>query len=551
MSSKTDPAPRAPSAASWWRRLARASSTFERAAFIAIIVLLVACSLSALSWPLGYDQGIFAWAGRRVASGGAPYVDAWDQKGPLVFVLFAAVLRFLGDGVLSIRLFDLLVLALSSCGLVLGLRTLSTPSFARWTAVCFAFAYLSGTFYATAQPDGWVALAMVPALLPLATRPRDGRVGAFILCGLMLGCAVLVKQIYVALFLVPLVSWWSHRPTQSWRQLLALAAAAATPCLIVLFWLHRVGAWSAYIDAHFAYNAAYASVAEFALRERLTGAITSLGDSPIVAALFIPAAWGAFSLRRSPIALTTLGSWWLMSLALVMVQNKFFRYHWTLTMPPMLVLAAIGLRVRLGSSGSEPRGRPDSSPTWWMWAATAAMVVLCAVHPVWESARFVATQLGRVSYADYIDGFGIPGPSRRVSEYLREHTTPDERVLVWGLNADIHFLSEREPPGRFSFIVPIMIGAGTLPVQRYRDEYIRAVDARPPRFIIENTTLTTLFGYSTRMEDFQPLHDRVTTHYREVERFGNLRVLGRIASARDTAASRVSTVSAPADPTVR
>ena len=54
---------------------------------VAIGVLLL--TVATLSWPLGWDQGIYAWAGDVIVRGGLPYRDAWVMKGPLVFYTFA------------------------------------------------------------------------------------------------------------------------------------------------------------------------------------------------------------------------------------------------------------------------------------------------------------------------------------------------------------------------------------------------------------------------------------------------------------------------------
>ena len=51
------------------------------------VVLLAAVPFiwapGSLFLPLGRDQGIFAWVGGVILSGGLPYADAWEVKGPL------------------------------------------------------------------------------------------------------------------------------------------------------------------------------------------------------------------------------------------------------------------------------------------------------------------------------------------------------------------------------------------------------------------------------------------------------------------------------------
>ncbi len=49
------------------------------------ILILIGWFITTLSWPLGGDIGTYAWIGDVIVSGGTPYKDAWDCKGPLVY----------------------------------------------------------------------------------------------------------------------------------------------------------------------------------------------------------------------------------------------------------------------------------------------------------------------------------------------------------------------------------------------------------------------------------------------------------------------------------
>src|SRR5688500_4137832 len=65
--------------------------------------LAVLCALATLSWPFGWDQGIFAWGGEIIRQGGMPYRDAWDQKGPLPYYVYAVAQSVFGPGMWGIR----------------------------------------------------------------------------------------------------------------------------------------------------------------------------------------------------------------------------------------------------------------------------------------------------------------------------------------------------------------------------------------------------------------------------------------------------------------
>ena len=56
----------------------------------ALLALAIVWAFASLSFPFGWDQGIFAWVGSTIVDGGLPYRDAWDIKGPLTYYVYAA-----------------------------------------------------------------------------------------------------------------------------------------------------------------------------------------------------------------------------------------------------------------------------------------------------------------------------------------------------------------------------------------------------------------------------------------------------------------------------
>src|SRR5688572_23081908 len=55
-----------------------------------LLLALIALRLPALSRPAGGDQHLYAYTAGRVLDGEIPYRDAWDQKPPGIFVVYAA-----------------------------------------------------------------------------------------------------------------------------------------------------------------------------------------------------------------------------------------------------------------------------------------------------------------------------------------------------------------------------------------------------------------------------------------------------------------------------
>lgn len=74
----------------------------------------VALSLSlpsVIGRSIGRDSGVFLYAGQELLRGGFPYIDAWDHKGPLLYLLNAAGARFAGGDILGVLLLEAILVS--------------------------------------------------------------------------------------------------------------------------------------------------------------------------------------------------------------------------------------------------------------------------------------------------------------------------------------------------------------------------------------------------------------------------------------------------------
>jgi len=58
---------------------------------LALACVLLVVRLPSLVQPMGADQGLYAYVGERIRSGGMPYRNGWDQKPPAIHVTYAAM----------------------------------------------------------------------------------------------------------------------------------------------------------------------------------------------------------------------------------------------------------------------------------------------------------------------------------------------------------------------------------------------------------------------------------------------------------------------------
>src|ERR1700730_9777077 len=85
--------------------------------------IVLAIGAPTVLFPLGPDQAIFSYIAHRISSGGFPYVAAWDQKPPAIYLLYVVALRFPGPMMRNVRLFDLTLMCVTMAAIfVLGRR---------------------------------------------------------------------------------------------------------------------------------------------------------------------------------------------------------------------------------------------------------------------------------------------------------------------------------------------------------------------------------------------------------------------------------------------
>jgi 4-amino-4-deoxy-L-arabinose transferase-like glycosyltransferase len=143
------------------------------------------------------DESLFILIGQSWLAGHLPYVAIWDVKPPGLFLLYAAAQWLIGPGILAARV-------MTAAAVFAG--SLALYNFSRkhleggWVAPAAAILYPPYTtilFGLRSLPETLLAPFVIQALsLALAERNRrsDGAGWRVPLSGLLLGCAVMIKQ---------------------------------------------------------------------------------------------------------------------------------------------------------------------------------------------------------------------------------------------------------------------------------------------------------------------------------------------------------------------
>ena len=178
----------------------------------------------------------------------------------------------------------------------------------------------------------------------------------------------------------------------------------------------------------------------------------------------------------------------LMGYAGVLIQAKFFWYHFLAVLPFLAILGGKGLTDIAFWLGEGQRRVGTAA------AMVAIGLVLLLLTPAvtgesLQQWRGVAEYFGGpAKRSAYNDQFGPYGGGTfsyladdQVARYVNQRTKPGETIYIYGYDALIYLLSQRDSASRFFYVFPV-IATWTPP--SWRAEWINELETKTPRYIL-------------------------------------------------------------------
>lgn len=439
-------------------------SAMRNAWLAAVLVAAVSALVLVPNSPSGRvpseDAGVFFYAARELLAGGTPYVDVWDHKPPLIYLIDAAGLAIAGPA----GVWLLQIVALAGAALV-GLRAM-TRTFGLGPAIFGTLAWLVTAprlFLKDEQQTSYTEFFVLPlqfaALAIVAARPdlRFHRPQALVL-GAFAALALLLKPTLVGLWIaIALVALSRERGRAIPTVALMAVGGAAVLAVCAGFFAAR-GALGDLVEQAFRYNLAYAS---------FTPLVDRLGAIPEGLRLVSPSGLGPVALaaaayavaRHAPQpALVAVAIVALPLELLLATSGRAYHYYFLPWLPAMGVLsayAAAEIARRVGRRAL---------------ALLAAVLVVMSIQPARLVLRLAAT--------------GDDGVSRAAAAFVAERTAPGDRVLVWGSRAEILILADRRSPARYVYqYAPLATRGYSMPSAI--DAFLADLAAHAPALVVD------------------------------------------------------------------
>lgn len=421
---------------------------------------------------VGWDEAyIAAFAERMLERSWMPYVDAVSHRGPLLYWI-AALVELIG-GRFSWLPFRNAALFFSEASLVLllAIGIASRRPLGGFIAACtFVFA----TLFGMEPKDGIgfngeiVALPFVLAATWLTivahkryTASSDRRVWLAAATGALVVLGGLCKQIAFG-HIVPIALWWlavairerNRGGPSSLRWIVGLLAGTAAPMLAVIAFFARAGHLRPFFYYFYTYNKAvylgpvtlgFALESSYLfLRDHVPLLLMTLLG--IVAAFSRPLTRARLSSPRSWLAayaddplLPTSALQLLVGLAGAVSTFRFWEHYFITAVPWLGLVAGLLLEDRLSPpSESSLPPRPLSSSFAVVVPFTSLAVAFGFVTRLWLDGQRRA------------GAFGDPS-DEPITNYIVQHTRPDESLFVWGFAPEFYTSAHRRPASRFVF----------------------------------------------------------------------------------------------------
>ncbi len=467
------------------RSITRLLGKYWHVALLGLFVFAVAWVRWRLAGvPFERDEGEYAYAGQLILQGIPPYQLAYNMKFPGTYYAYALIMAIFGETVRGVH-FGLLLISFANTILVylLGRRFLG-PFPAATGAAAFAVLaldrWIMGVF---AHATHFALLPALFGLLLLCKYEDTRRSSTLITAGVLLGLALLMKQhaIFFLLFAGGMLLYreWKSRPgdiRNAMSRSAELAAGALIPFGIVVVVLFTQGVLGKFWFWCFKYAAEYVS------QTPLTEAWQSFKGGLAVVTRANSALWLAsipgylfLWINRRP----TETKMWFTAFALAslasLVPGFFFRPHYFI-----LLLPAAGFGIALLMAALEAEIRRFFGITTARLAATMLFLVPVGIYAYQEQyylTSMTPRELSRTRYGSnpFIEAVEI-------ADYLKQHTTAEDRIAVLGSEPEVYFYANRKSATGYIYTYPLMEPQAY--ARKMQEEMISEIETVRPKYMV-------------------------------------------------------------------
>lgn len=471
-----------------------ANSTSKYLAYVLLALVLavvVYVRIRLLPLPLERDEGEFAYMGQLLQKGISPFAHSYTMKLPGVSMVYAVSMFLFGQTPTGVHL-GLLFANLATIFLVwLLARRLYGQNAALAAAISYAMLSLSYSVLGfISHATHFLVFFALTGFLLLLRYLDTGRAGHLAASGVMFGLALMMKQHAALLFVSALVyllyrSWKGPSPGRHWLpwQLAILLPGAALPYAVIVFSALLSGEF----DNFWFWTVQYAL--EYAVGPTLSQGMNNFLANFSVLLKAQPLLW-LFALRGMLLLCTQHGRgvdrFFILSLLLfsflALCPGLVFRPHYFIILLPVAALSIGALldSTELALTSSRPESQLGLLPLFFL-----ALAVFSGLYQ--EREQFFSLTPLQVSRANYGNN---PFPEAvQIADYLKEHTTPEDRIAVLGSEPEIFFYADRVSATGFIYMYGLMENQPY--AERMQQQMVQEIRVARPTYVVLTNVQTS------------------------------------------------------------
>jgi len=526
----------------------------QREALVLVLIMaaFIIAGLALLPLPFTRDQGIYAYNGWRWLADDTLYLDTFGHKGPLLYIIYAAGLDLAGGAMWGVNLLDILARAATVGFAYLAAREITVRR-ASLMAAFFTALPLAGVF----NSCWWNAQAETFMLVPLTASAwlclrfqKKKSWPALALAGVIAAQAAMLKwssishAVFLYLWIVATSSrYLSRQQEMNPSSPLAKHGFAAGFLAAVGLWLAYLLAtgslfamWqSAVVFNSFHARAAFADFNASTLALFFIRSIDVFSFMP----LLIPALLLKNHAKRIDRGSAFVLIWLAVSLLQLFMQARFFLYHYLLIIPPFGIAAAVGLE-KLEKRIEDRFSRKTATVTAGIVLAGLFLVFAQRYYSIaasYDTYAYLTNKIDRQTYWSRFSTDDASGKgdfnllaSSAAANYVRKNSGPSSKLLVFGYEPLVNYLSARPAPTRFEIDYPLTFKPRSVKARRCRDkfrkEFMNELKASPPVLIalVDNDKNAVEPMTSIRQaEEFDEFRSWLNSNYSQVEKIEDFR----------------------------
>lgn len=451
--------------------LKKISNIFLNPGFLLLVgaILLVIASFTGA--PMGNDEGVWAYIGRLWADHGIlPYSGAIENKATGIYMVYALSHKFFGFNIWFPRL--LATISILGTG---GILYILTKKIANQRAAFFAMAMflltmpLASVDGPYAETESFMNLFRVGAFLLLLIAYDKKREYWLILSGVSFAWAIAFKQLAVV-DAIPLFFFHYILAEREWKMIVTNLFWTAVGLLVGTFvslvpYLLSGGTIAYYIDGAWRILLQSGSSPP-SIISRISGFFRHFFN---VRLWWLTLGFFGFVAFRKRLDESTkffipLLAWVVSDFLAYNADGWYLDHHYKVFIPSWSIVFGITASIAIAHLSASRKELEEK------YAVVAVLMLLLFFAP------FEPNYFQHIRKA--IKGDVFDHSARELGLYLKDRTTPNQYVYVWGLHiGQIYYYSDRQAPSRY-FSEPFLGRPGAL------DEIKRDMLDRKPEFIL-------------------------------------------------------------------